>query len=214
MWKLTKSYPKSIQSIIQWLNGLMIITVASAIITIATILIKAYDFQNKITLPPITIILTIIAIISAVWSIKIELKKVYPNSNIHNIIIVYTLTFLIVSTTFLNLITMLIAPKLFKTSISLMNTESTILLISLSAIITIMSIFFGFNDIAEDVSLIPIIIGFIPYVIDAILVTGIIIFTTSPHSLLTVIITIPIIITLSLYLFLLVAQRIEHSINN
>lgn len=209
MKKSSKYYPKPIKSVIRWFNALMIITIVGAILSVITVSIKNSHSQNAITVPSITMILTIIAIITAIWSIEIELKKVYPNSNIHNIIIVYVLTFLIVSATFLNLTTMLLAPNLFKTSISLLSTESTILLISLSAITTIMSIFFTFNDDAEDTSLMPIIIGFIPYVIDAILITGIILFneshTPSPAILVTLATSSP----LALYLTLLAVQKIE-----
>lgn len=160
---------KSITSLFRWFKIIALVIIAIAIIPIAIGIMNLYHIKTQFNIQDFLFSLTIISVISANIGINIGFKQLYPNSKINNQVSIYMITFILLSTILITFATITIAPILFTTTNSFLQSESIIIMFTSAISISMIFIFIIINNISKRKTIIPLIISIIPFIINTLI---------------------------------------------
>lgn len=173
MFKIPEYYPQSIKTILKSFKFILFAIIIAVSITISVIVVKTYNYKlpNGIDFwPIIKIILSGIAILASFIGMHIQFKKIYHEPNISNTIVKYLTLFLIIAYVLLNIIAILLMPKHFLNFNSILNAQSYIITIILAMELIIPTLFIMNKADDENATVIPSILGLLPFSINSIII--------------------------------------------
>lgn len=173
MFKIPEYYPQAIKTILKSFKFILFAIIIAVSITISVIVVKIYSYKlpNGIDFWPfIKIILSGIAILASFIGMHIQFKKIYHEPNISNTIVKYLTLFLIIAYVLLNIMAILLMPKHFLSLNSILNAQSYIIAIILAIELIIPTIFIMNKADDEDVTVIPSILGLLPFSVNSLII--------------------------------------------